>query len=489
MQHESEEVRSTLWMKKLFTDELTWAECFWARAIGPATYACFEQEEYEDGVTTINSENLPAVVKAATKVGTDGSGGPAYCPKSRRRFASAAVFAMPDKEKPEFYESVAVAASGVPGRQTVPRAEVWAGMMAQALKGNENEEATLLSDSRYFVQGSANPVSRKLKEGTNGDLWEEWEANLPSSLQVCKVKAHNERGVLRGDVCIDDFIHNALADATADAMSEALSDSPASLQVSKAEGMSFAIALRIAVLEREARENTAKEIEYPVRALKQECNDAKTRTDEMLQRIQERGHSLLAHGNKTICTRCKKHRRRLEKWTSFDCIGHVTIETSSQHRELRATLEKDTVIVDTTRGTPAQRKRAAAKINSALRERTRARAQKEKDAIQAAQQRIQAASLPEASEKMQLELLPFDINPSHTDIIHLGGFAACAACGKVASQERKSNSLVEPCRKWIPKGSKSRIQRMMQGKHPYGDTCWPDGSDEPRPRRVKGPTP
>ena len=156
-----------------------------------------------------------------------------------------------------------------------------------------------------------------------------------------------------------------------------------------------------------------------------------------------------------------------------------------QVRDLKATLEKDTVIVGTMTGTLAQRKRAAAKTLSALRERTRNRTQEEKEAIHAAGQSIAASSSVECSEQIEHDLLPFQIDQSHTKVIFIGGLVACTACGKVASQDRKGNSLVESCRKRIPQGSKSRIQRMMQGKHPYAQECWPDGSVAPRPRRVK----
>ena len=55
--------------------------------------------------------------------------------------------------------------------------------------------------------------------GNNGDLWYMWEDGEQAdngTIQVQKVKAHNERAVLSGEMKVEHYLHNALADAGAD---------------------------------------------------------------------------------------------------------------------------------------------------------------------------------------------------------------------------------------------------------------------------------
>ena len=136
-----------------------------------------------------------------------------------------------------------VLASGVIGRQTVPRAELWAGIMASdAAVGNPASRETL-SDSAYFVNGFVSENVDKLQEGKNGDLWEHWMQEMSCDQHVVrKVKAHAEDDVLMGSMEITDYLANALADAAADAHAASQVNHLAGKELEKAQAMTHLVA-------------------------------------------------------------------------------------------------------------------------------------------------------------------------------------------------------------------------------------------------------
>ena len=217
--HDSDEVRKSEWLKSKFENELAWAECLWGRAIAPVSVGSFKRErDFSSEREEITSDNFYELAKKARSYGTDGSGGPAYVPRPMRRCASTVVQIHHDNLTGRI-EEVAVKASDVAGKQTVPREELWASILAQqAGRMNENANSlTTLSDSSYVVKGAAKKDKDALKTGGNGDLWEEWEAGAKTSHTTCKVKAHAEDEVVLGQIGCMDYVHNALADAAADA--------------------------------------------------------------------------------------------------------------------------------------------------------------------------------------------------------------------------------------------------------------------------------
>jgi hypothetical protein len=62
------------------------------------------------------------------------------------------------------------------------------------------------------------------------------------------------------------------------------------------------------------------------------------------------------------------------------------------------------------------------------------------------------------------------------------GLVWCKECSAVATSEKTFTMLRRPCKakdtNWaLPAGSKSRLIRLLQGKHPHGAPRWPDGRD------------
>ena len=75
------------------------------------------------------------------------------------------------------------------------------------------------------------------------------------------------------------------------------------------------------------------------------------------------------------------------------------------------------------------------------------------------------------------------IHDSH-DCITCGGFVGCNRCGSVISTPQHSAMNTE-CRGWCPIGAQRPFRRLFQGKRPWGEP-WPNGEEEPLPRRLRG---
>ena len=109
----------------------------------------------------------------------------------------------------------------VPGKQTVPRAEVWA--MRQLLLLVPDCPLTAYTDASYVHAGCCGKRAKML-QGLNGDLWDLlYQAldarRVPAS--VCKVKAHlGGKHAADGTIELAHLLGNAAADEAAGAAAE-----------------------------------------------------------------------------------------------------------------------------------------------------------------------------------------------------------------------------------------------------------------------------
>jgi len=120
---------------------------------------------------------------------SDGSGG-GRRPKVGSMARTGAAWAV-------FGDDLLVLEAGMgrpPGKQTVPRAELWAA--AEAIKASRHIETSIVIDASYVVKGMANieSVAEPLVAGrANGDLWVQLRAAVAARtapLHVHKVKSH-----------------------------------------------------------------------------------------------------------------------------------------------------------------------------------------------------------------------------------------------------------------------------------------------------------
>ena len=120
-------------------------------------------------------------------------------------------------------------ASKVPGRQTVPRAEIWAVLMVLLVWGG-TYDLTVITDASYTVQGIDDLARRKNGRGPNRDIWQLIYAELDSKagggvLTITKVKSHiNSAQAYCHDTPFRHVIVNEIADFAADRYSDHAGD-------------------------------------------------------------------------------------------------------------------------------------------------------------------------------------------------------------------------------------------------------------------------
>ena len=124
---------------------------------------------------------------------------------------------------PKIIQQVEFLATSVPGKQTVPRAELY-GLVKAAEVASKLHPTGILCDSAYAVRGSQAFSTDKLLDSYNGDLWEEYGAVVHGRVQVQKVRTHAEHEVLAGGIEVEAYLMNAVADAAADAAADKLAD-------------------------------------------------------------------------------------------------------------------------------------------------------------------------------------------------------------------------------------------------------------------------
>ena len=89
------------------------------------------------------------------------------------------------------------------GRQTVPRAELGAGI-ATLKNTDDTRKVTIRSDCKYCVEGARKRTAKHI-QGDNGDLWDEWwQAAASKKHFLGKVATDCAAGLAAADSAVDD---------------------------------------------------------------------------------------------------------------------------------------------------------------------------------------------------------------------------------------------------------------------------------------------
>ena len=198
-----------------------------------------QPQRWADQLDTFLTSDFARTAAELEVLATDGSGGPAYQAHCRRVTAAVAAVQFEDSEARNIQRADFLATS-VPGKQTVPRAELF-GLIKAAEFTSTTHPTDILCDSAYAVRGAQAFSKDKLLDSFNGDLWEQYGEVAHGRVQVRKVRAHAEQQVLTGSIGIDEYLRNAVADAAADAVVNCLTDVMADLIV---ESMIIAVETR-----------------------------------------------------------------------------------------------------------------------------------------------------------------------------------------------------------------------------------------------------
>ncbi len=224
--------------------------CLWFRGLIPADMAPPPADIPFDAARVHVTANMAALLERTRTCYSDGSGGEdGIHPKCRKVASGAAAYF---REAASGTVEVGGLAAEVPGRQTVPRAEVWGATLGLELAPRVGPFNVVLDAS--YVYGALSRRAELLR-GLNGDLWSIFFGVLDGTgvdLTLSKVRSHvmeKRRGEVRnGSHDPRHILGNELADAAA-AAGVALfapSDGAASRKARFAEDRACAVAVRLA---------------------------------------------------------------------------------------------------------------------------------------------------------------------------------------------------------------------------------------------------
>ena len=232
-------------------------QCLYARGILPGSWVPKGDEVDYLTAKTWESGNFRKALDRAGMAHSDGSGGSKEIPQCIRKVAFGAVsFDIRHNGDDFSLEELACIGGEVPGRQTVPRAELW-GAIQTLIRTDPSMDFDISIDAAYVTKGIIN--RGKLVSGPNGDLWSILFTIIESrggSTDLVKVKSHlDEKGpkAIQNDrIRFDRLIGNTLADKVAGAA--VIRAQPASEKISKANysyKTIFCVAKRLAIIEAE----------------------------------------------------------------------------------------------------------------------------------------------------------------------------------------------------------------------------------------------
>ncbi len=323
-------VRDTQWLAKEFDGAMGQYHCLWGRAILPSSLIDVGPEITADVAASsmVVSPLFQDLLKAGVAVYSDGSGGPGHAPRAFPISGSGlAALKWAGAEDDMTLTELAVAAGPVPGRQTVPRAELWSAISVGE-RAPGDAPVQLGADASYVVDTAAD-VSRlaRAMRSANGDLWSRFDAcrkSRTAALDIRKVEAHAPPSeVLSGQRSFQEYIGNHIADAAAGAAAEvALDRSDRARVIEIWERRAYLIARRLASIEAWHWEHVPGQRYLPPEPLQPWTPpDQQEVRSDIVGKVGNRGHVLRKVEGKIMCLRCHRRRdtRNVQYWMKVVC--------------------------------------------------------------------------------------------------------------------------------------------------------------------------
>ena len=209
------------WTKKQARSNWEQYPCLYARGIVPGDWLKKPDEIGFLDAKTWESSNFKESLDLSGRAYSDGSGGPKDVPRSITQVAFGATsFCFKQGVGTDYsLDKVACIGGQVPGKQTVPRAELWGGIQT-LIRAHPEWSVNLGIDASYVTRGVVNRGA--LANGENGDLWRlmfEIIDSRPGRTNIFKVKSHLEdegpKAIQEGKINFVDLVGNSLADTKA----------------------------------------------------------------------------------------------------------------------------------------------------------------------------------------------------------------------------------------------------------------------------------
>lgn len=465
-------------------------ECLWARAMPREILEKGKAPEIPAEAWQVG--DYDSVLAQATGLYTDGSGGSGWLPKSCAYVgAGLSAIVSEAREAPHAPRllQVAMAGQGVPGRQTVPRAELHALNVVTARA--KDHEARIGVDASYVVSGRkqmAGGQGAGLLGGYNCDLWER-QQDLKRERQhhpnVRKVKAHCSADVLvaNPDVDVLDIIGNLLADAGAgEAAHRVAWENGRGLKALRQwEADTVLIAKRLAAIEVH-RWSQGPTLVPPLLPLP-ECVEVVPLEAVNHAKAQEQlnGQKLFRAMGTVRCAWCRKCAKGEADWARKRCPNARSIPIEEELGVL--SLPKMPRITNDEHARPvtvAVKKQAVKAQRQEIGNRQAILRSTVKEG-----QRVAGLGTVNAfinAPAAEPALPPYPVGQMHA-LICCGGFVGCVKCGGVMGSQA-SKILAADCRLGCPAGSRGPISRLCRGQLPHQHDggpaeVWPSGELEP----------
>ncbi len=302
--------------------------CLWFRGLIPSELVEASPRPSFDETAMRTTTNLESLLATTRHGYSDGSGGVAEAVPSQRRVYSGAATYIIDGEGEEVTTGGLVAE--VPGKQTVPRAELWGASLLLSLAPRDGPfEITL--DAAYVVNGLGRRIDRF--RGANGDLWAILARMIDArggATEISKVKSHVLRDA-REQVAARahnwrHILGNELADAAADAGPALFPQEvgAASRRARFVEDKAARVAVRLAKIRARiwAANRGAAIYQVPEEVARDEQERAPQHAAaSILKAVATNGHKLVGFRDGFKCSICGAVRgwRRREYWASVNC--------------------------------------------------------------------------------------------------------------------------------------------------------------------------
>ncbi len=314
--------------------------CLWARGILP-----YEQGRplppvaWEDLKTWAIGGDFSAIVGGGGEVFTDGAGprGRIFRPGSRV-FAGAVAVQHERRHGVTCVSDYGIVCGQVPGRQTVPRAEVW-GLVLAVAWARAAPSLRIGVDARYAITGIERDslVSRK----DNGDLWCKLFQLIDrrqGSVTFKKVEAHTtDKGldaVISKEPVYGEAIGNSMADRAALLGRQLAECDEEDVGWAYLRARTIKVAKRLAIIQAadwkardEARiyeHRPPPEVDVPVLS---------TAVDELIRALNAAGHCIVKRDGWFVCSRCRKGRHSLRQWRRIPCLPKLNAaQLVARHR-------------------------------------------------------------------------------------------------------------------------------------------------------------
>ena len=521
----AEWIKKSKWTVQVAKRDLMLPKCLFGRAILPEAMS-YGLCKWNEG---FNYQH--ATASCSAQAFSDGSGGDSrqQVPKWAQRVGAAGVSFDISKDGTQL-TNVSLAASSIPGRQTVPRAEILGATMSYCLSSND-----VSSDCKYVVDTvqeieamcEEEVAHSKALRGKNYDLWLAWwqERQQQGYRSIKKVKAHMELSeVTSGAISWHDWLGNAIADALAGAAAWlAADDSVVRANLARNAAMVYSIAMRIAFIEMDAAKH--KEARTSWQFLEAEDKLSMQAASTMIdQRIREMGHDLRSCSRgKLRCLKCSivKPLSKSSFWWNVKCGGFSAEKSDlvfegALERKMPRDMHGHNLLPCGARwictacgaiGSLGDLPRECSDTGAQSRTRNVKEMQVNFEAWLAVsrlesdtqtrrardnKRRLRAASsswianlesiegeTPQGEEAGPAPAWISRVDPSHTQLFHGGGLVYCNRCSCVASSVGGNSRLWKTCSGATVAGSLGRRKRLREGWHPHANqyevASWPDG--------------